>query len=232
MIRNLKALGLTLVAVFAMSAVVASAAQATAGTLTTFPAGKTVYGTAEQTGEHLLALTDHPINGGFNSLRCKRVTFSGTAGVSTGATSIAVHPAYSECAAFGQLVTISTNGCEYVFKTGTPTADGLGWHTTTDIVCSGANVIKIVTGTCEVHIGPQTGLGTSQVTNSGSASPETAMDLLLHMNISGIKYTVVKDIIGCTLSGTGSFSNGDYTGNSTFKALDASTLATVGITLH
>jgi hypothetical protein len=231
MIRNLKALGLALVAAFAMSAVVASAASATAGTLTTFPAGKTVIGTAGQSGEHVLTLTDHPINGAFNSLRCKRVTFTGTAGVSTGATSMAVYPAYSECTAFGQPVTISI-GCEYVFNTSTPTADGLGWHVTTDISCSGANMIKIVTGTCEVTVGSQTNLSTNQVTNSGAASPETAMDLLLHTNITGIKYTVVKDNIGCPLDGTGAFTKGDYKGTTTVTGLNSETGAAVGITLH
>ena len=58
------------------------------------------------------------------------------------------------------------------------------------------------------------------------------MDLLLHTNITGIKYTVVKDNIGCPLKGTGSFSKGDYTGTTTVKAHDSTTKAAVGITLH
>jgi hypothetical protein len=40
MIRKFKALGLALLAVFAISAMVASVAQGTGGTLTTFPAAK------------------------------------------------------------------------------------------------------------------------------------------------------------------------------------------------
>ena len=125
MIRKFKALGLALVAVFAMSAVVASAAQATAGTLTTFPAGKTVIATAEQTAEHEFVLKDHEAEPGkFANTKCKKAVFTGTAGVATGATSVTAHPVYTECTAFGQNATITTTGCDYLLKIGTPTADG------------------------------------------------------------------------------------------------------------
>jgi hypothetical protein len=237
MIRKLKALGLALVAVFAMSAIVASAASATAGTLTA--EGKTVIATAEQSGEHEFVLTDHPIAPGFAVTKCKKAVFTGTAGVTDGATSVTAHPVYTECTAFGQPATITTTGCDYVLNTGTPViVEGVqtGWHVVTDLVCAETkeptvnHVIKIVTGTCEVTVGGQTGLTTSEVTNSGGAG--TAMDLLLHTKITGIKYTVVKDNIGCPLSGTGSFSKGDYNGTTTVKAHDAETKVAVGITLH
>jgi hypothetical protein len=235
MIRNLKALGLALVAVFAMSALAASAAQATAGTLTTFPAGLTVIATSEQVGEHQFVLTDHEIlPGAFATIKCESVTFTSTAGIATGATAWTVAPSYPRCLAFGlgQPATITTTGCDYVLKTGTPTTDGLGWHVATDIACTGGAVIQIVVATCEVQIGAQSGLITSQVTNSGAASPETARDLLLHTKITGLKYTVTKDAIGCPLKGTGSFSKGDYNGTTTVKARDSVTTAAVGITLH
>jgi hypothetical protein len=103
---------------------------------------------------------------------------------------------------------------------------------TTDVVCTAGSTIKIVTGTCEVTVGGQTGLIASTVTNSGAASPETAMDLLLHTNINGVHYTVVKDNIGCPLTNTGNFSKGDYTGTTTVKSHDSTTEVAVGITLH
>jgi hypothetical protein len=228
MIRKFKALGLALVAVFAMSAIVASAAQATAGTLTS--EGKTVIATAEQVGEHEFTLTDHETEPGkFANTKCKKAVFTGTAGVTDGATSVTAHPVYTECTAFGQPATITTTGCDYVLKTGTPTATG-GWHVVTDLVCTGTDTIIIHTGTCEVHVGPQTGLATSEATNSGTGG--TGMDLLLHTNITKIKYTVGKDNIGCPLKGTGSFEKGDYTGTTTVKAHDSISKAAVGITLH
>jgi hypothetical protein len=232
MIHKLKALGLALVAVFATSAIVASAASAAQGTLTTFPAGKTVIATGEQVGEHEFSLTDHLIDGRPTILTtCRKATFTGTAGLATGATSVIVHPAYTECTGpFGGAATITTTGCDYKLAVGESTAGG--WHVTTDVVCTAGSVIKIVTGTCEVTVGAQTGLTTSEVTNSGSVSPETSMDLLLHTKLTGIKYTVVKDNIGCPLSGTGAFSKGDYNGTTTMNAHDSTTKAAVGITLH
>jgi hypothetical protein len=245
MIRKFKALGLALVAVFAMSAIVASAAQATAGTLTA--EGKTVIATAEQVGEHEFVLKDHETEPGkFANTKCKKATFVGTAGVTDGATSVRAHPEYKECTAFGQPATITTTGCDYLLKTGTPnhilhtepekTTAATGWHVTTDVVCQTPgppivnHVIKIVTGTCEVTVGGQTGLTTSLATNSGGAG--AAMDLLLHTEVTGIKYTVVKDAIGCPLKGTGSFSKGDYNGTTTVKAHDSTEETAVGITLH
>jgi hypothetical protein len=233
MIRKFKALGLALVAVFAMGSVAATMAQATAGTLTTSPAAKTVIVTGEQVGDHELVLTDHEVEPGkFASAKCKKAVFTGTSGVVTGATSVTLHPEYTECSVFGFFIMINTTGCDYLLKNGTPTADGLGWHVTTDLVCTGGAVVKLVAATCEILIGPQSGLLTSQMTNSGAASPETAMDLLLHGKVTGIKYTVVKDNIGCPLKGTGSFSKGDYNGTTTVKAHDSTTKAAVGITLH
>jgi hypothetical protein len=226
MIRKSKALGLALVAVFAMSAIIASAASATAGTLTA--EGKTVIATAEQVGEHEFVLTDHLSGEGFFNFKCKKSVFTGTAGVKDGATSVTVHPAYTECTRFGQPVTITTTGCDYVLKFGTAT--GAGWHVVTDVLCTAGSVIKFVTGTCEFTVGGQTGLTTSEATNSGGSG--TAMDLLLHTNLTGTKYTVTKDPIGCPLTGTGSFEKGDYAGTTTVKAHDSTTKAAVGITLH
>jgi hypothetical protein len=227
MIRNLKALGSALVAIFAMSAVVASAAQATAGTLTS--EGKSVIVTAEQVGEHQISFTDHLIGGQPFGWKCKKVTFTGTQAVSEGATTLQTHPIYQECIVGGLNATITTTGCDYLFHIGTPTLSG-GWHVTTDIVCNAGSVIKIVTATCEMTIGGQTGLTTSELTNAGGVG--TAMDLLLHTSITDIKYTVNKDGIGCPLSGTGSFSKADYVGTTTVKGHDSTTQAPVGITLH
>jgi hypothetical protein len=227
MVCRLKTLGLALVAVLAMSTVAVTAAQATVGKLTT--EGKTVIATAEQVGEHEFSLTDHELEvGKYANSKCKKAVFTGIGSVTTGATSSQVHPVLSECIAFGQSATITTTGCDYLFKFGTPTAGG--WHVTTDIICSGASVIKIVTSTCEVTIGGQTGLSTSEVTNSGSSG--TAMDLLLHTSVTGIKYTVVKDTVGCPLKGTGIFSKGDQVGTTTATAHDWATQAPVGITIN
>jgi hypothetical protein len=237
MIRKFKALGLALVAVFAMSAVVASAAQATAGTLTS--EGKSVVITAEQVGEHELVLTSHETEPGkYANVKCKKATFTGTGTLSEGATTVRAHPEYKECSAFGQAATITTTGCDHVLHTGTTTGFG-GWKVTTDIDCATTltgdlsfftHVIKIVTGTCEVWVEDSQNQPFAEVTNSGGAG--TAMDLQLHSKLIWIEYRVVKDNIGCPLKGVGFFFDGDYTGTTTVKAHDSTTKAAVGITFH
>jgi hypothetical protein len=233
MIRKFKALrGLALVAVFAMSAIAASAASASAGTLTTFPAGKTVVVTGEQIGEHAFTFTDHPFGGVFNSFKCKKAIFDGVGTVATGATSVTVTPTYSECTAFGQPVRITHNECNYVLSTGAATAGG--WHVNTALSCPAGKIIEIHTGVCAMTIAAQGPLTTSEVTTSGVASPETGMDLLLHIKITGMTYTVTKDNIGCPLTQPVPklWHKMDYEGTTTVKTLDSVTTVPVGITLH
>jgi hypothetical protein len=231
MIARPKALGLLFIAVLALSAVAATAAQATAGTLTS--GGKTVKITGEQVGLHEFTLTDHEVSAGkFATGTCEYVHFHGVGTVTDGATQITVEPTYGKaagtCIFAGQPATITTTGCDYLLKVGENTG-ATGWHVTTDVECTGGNVIKIVTGTCEVHVGSQTGLTTSQSTNTGAG---TEQDLLLHTKIGGIKYTVTKDAIGCPLKGTGTFTNGDYNGTTTVKGFDSVDGLQVGIKLH
>jgi hypothetical protein len=230
MILKFKALGLALVAVFAMSATVATTVQATAGTLTVDP-NVLAIGTGEQEGETEFTLTDHPLSGGFALTKCKKAVFTGTEAVGSGATTLRVHPVQNECISFGQPSTVTTTGCDYLFHIGTPTAAKTGWHVTSDIVCSAGSAIKIVTGTCEVLIGSQNGLTTSEMTNKGGGGT-TEMDLTLDIKNHSTKYTVTKDNIGCPLSGTGSFSKGDYGGALTIRGHDVVTGVPLGLTIH
>jgi hypothetical protein len=169
--------------------------------------------------------TDHETEPGkFANAKCKKAVFTGTAGVTDGATSMTVHPVYTECSAFGQPATITTTGCDYLLRIGEPT--GGGWHVVTEFVCVGGVIVfTIATGTCDIHIEAQGSLTTSQMTNG-------PLYLVLHTKIAGFKYVVTKDNIGCPLKGTGSFSKGDYNGTTIVKAHDSTTKAAVGITLH
>jgi hypothetical protein len=230
MIRKIKTIGLALVAAFVATAVLASAAWGTAGTLTTFPAGKTVVATGEQVGELAFTLTDHPLGGGFANIKCKKVTGDGVGAATDGATTVTMTPTFGECTAFGLSATTEHNECTFVGHTGDTTGLG-GWNYVPTASCPPGKAMTLRAGTCEIAVGSQE-LGKAELTNSGSASPETAMDILAHFNIRDIKYTVVKDGIGCPLSGTGSFSKGDCDGTLTIKAHDSSTGNVVGVTLH
>ncbi len=201
------------------------------GELATFPAGNSVVATGAQSGtNHRLTLTDHSVGGGgFWTFECTAVNLTGTTGFETGAKAITVHPIYEGCTIGGIAITFTTTNCNYVYHLGEETASG--WLVTTDISCSEGSAITIVTGTCELKIESQTGLAGGEATNSGSASPETAMDLVIHQNVTNLKYTVLKDGLGCALSGTGTFGKGDYTGTTTMTAHDAVTASQVGLTV-
>lgn len=229
MIRKFKALGLVLVAAFALSAVIASAAQATNGTLTTFPT-TTVNSSGGQIGEGVFTLTDHKIGEGFATIRCKKATLTSTEANKDGDTTLRLHPVYSECPAFGLNSTVNTTGCDYIFHFTTTTGLG-GWHFDTTIVCNAGSAIKITTATCEVVIESQSLSHTGEVTNSGDGIPETDMDLHFHTDFTGLTYKVTKDGIGCPLSGTGTFTKADCEWTTTLQAFDLLGNP-VGITLH
>jgi hypothetical protein len=207
----------------------ASVAAATAGTLTTFPPGEDPILTGEKDGSpDGFIFTDHPVPGGvgFAAVAFGKEHLGGTATSSEGTSTIRMHPIYSEVTAFGLNAAIETANCDYDIELGTPTSGG--WHMSMSIVCSGGKQILIKAATCEIGIGSQSNLSTSLVSNSGTSS---AMDWTIDTNITGLHYTVIKDGIGCPLSGTGTFSNGDYGSRSTVTAKNHAGNP-VGITIH
>ncbi|HEY5815726.1 MAG TPA: hypothetical protein VIS95_05240 [Solirubrobacterales bacterium] len=156
MIRNLKALGLALVAVFAMSAMTASAASAT-----------DFFTTANQEPAYLTGSSHDNIFNipGGSSFQCTTSAFDGT-GVHGGST-VTVLPTYSgilnetphtnpKCTASLGTVTIDVNHCHYVL-TGNTTGSDNGTDATVSIVCGAAGPIKI-TGPlgCTVSVPSQT----------------------------------------------------------------------------
>ena len=104
--RNFKALGLALVAVFAMSAVVASSASATAFTSVKYP--------QHLIGEDTGAPDVFTVSG--NELTCTDETF--TSDITAQSTTLNFIPSYVNCktagAAFNN-VTVTTNGCTFTF---------------------------------------------------------------------------------------------------------------------
>jgi hypothetical protein len=233
MIRKLKALSLALTAVFAMSAVVVSAAQAESqSTLTTIPSGTTVILTGTQeNGLHKFVLTDHPLPNTepvqYATTECAKATFKGVGTVADGAQTATFEPIYTECKSFGLNSTVTTNGCHYEANLGTKT--GTTAAVSIQLKCPVGKKITIVAATCEVVVEAQGPLTKNTLTNAGTS---TAMDLTLDTEVSGIKYTVTKDGIGCPLSGVGAYSKGDYTGQTTITAVHSVSLLPAGITVH
>jgi hypothetical protein len=142
MSKNLKVLGLALVAVFALSAMVASAASASVFTSTS---GATV--TANQIGSHKFTVTGQ-------TLTCSTVHFTGTAPAAT-FEAIDMYPTYEGCiiSPFNTSVTITgfatgpgKEGCRYnLFANGVAA-----------LSCTAGKDVTVNAGPCVVHVPAQT----------------------------------------------------------------------------
>lgn len=172
---NLKALGLALVAAFAMSAVAASVAQAStpaAFTAAEYP--------AVATGHEEGALNYFEITGGGAKTECNNVTYEATlAGASH---ELTVTPHYTECeeTISGNPATVHLNGCDFRFTAGTYTAAPVDdAHGKVHIVCPVGKKIEITVSAfgspiCAVDVHPQTLEGGITYTNipGGGATPQ------------------------------------------------------------
>jgi len=169
MIRNLKALGLALVAVFAMSAMATSVASAEFTTTE----GATL--TATDNGGLVFTVTGQKVT-------CNNAVFTAT-NAPASFESIGVAATYHECTGAGVPAKVTgfgqygeTDTCEFVLWT-----DG-----TADLECEGTADVTIDAGPCVVHVPEQTNLGTITYT-TGVVSGKH--DLTLDINIKEITST-------------------------------------------
>jgi hypothetical protein len=175
--RNLKILGLALLAITAVSAISVTAASADELTATQYPATLTGF------NEHPEFTDEFKTTAG--PVRCTKVVYDGT--LKEKATAVTATPTYSECTAFGFPATIHMNGCDYVFRVG----GGALTTGTADLVCpvgKEVTVTAISAGTtkCTVHVPAQTGLATVTYSNIGSGTTE---EITVFANLVGIKYS-------------------------------------------
>jgi hypothetical protein len=193
MIRNLKSLGLALVAVLAMSAFVASAASAAPEfTASAYP--------ATSTGSNTKGSEAFTLDG--TSVLCDSHFASHSLAAAN--STLTVTPTYSNCEAFGFLnATVNTEGCTYVFHATERVSAGVYNHHV-DVVCPTGKSIKIEAGTCKAEVKAQNGRTTVKTTNSGGS-------VTVQPNTS-VSTTVTQDGFGCPLAGTGT-RNGTYHGH-------------------
>jgi hypothetical protein len=198
---NLKALGLALVAMLAMSAVVASAASAQATPTQKFTAMDGTYPEAFH-GTNVAGQETFTTEAG--TLECAS-TFSGSIAEPTQA--ITVTPVYAGCKWFGFLnATIAIEGCNYKFKLTTTLTSPHRYQAHVDVVCPAGKSIKITAGTCVVTIGEQLNLTTVDLENRADTKA-----VLVRPTVGGINYTVVTDGFGCPYAGTGAKTGATYT---------------------
>lgn len=200
MSRNIKALGIALVAAFAMSAVVASGASAQAFKFKSEGTPTKLTGT-QHAGNDVF-VTDA------GSVSCSEANYSGEQ-VGTEVSEVTVTPSYSGCTAFGFVnVPIHVNGCQYKFTA--ITKEGANFEGAVDIVCPAGKVIEVTAPLCTVTIGSQNNLKKVTYTNVGSG---TTREVTVDVAITGITYVEHRSsIFSPCPSNTVTKTNGTYNG--------------------
>jgi hypothetical protein len=198
MTRKLKGFGLSLLAIIAMTA------------FSTATASAVEYHAGAASGSvKVQNIGEENITVRAGTWKCKVSEYNGLYSSST-VTTLTTKPTYKECSQFGEEnVVIDTNGCEIRFNQ--PNASLVS---TVDVInCTQPMAITLID--CTITIGNQTGLANVAWTNI-AGSPD---DLVLHKNITGLKYT--QDPIGFFGCMSGTFTNGTWTGTSTVRAYNS-----------
>ena len=214
MIRNLKVLGLALVAVLAVTAVTASAASA--ASFTSESAKTTV--SASQVGVQKFIVTGLEVT-------CTTATFHGEI-EGTSAAGVTMTPTYTGCTAKAGIFNVEAkvtgfghygeaNKCDYFIR-----ANGKG-----DLECPAGQEVTVDAGTCQVHIPSQTELGTITFTNGTSGGKG---DITASLNLSSVTANHT-DGIGCPFNGSGEQATGTLTGEATVTGTNAVGGAATGI---
>jgi hypothetical protein len=176
MIRNLKALGLALVAVFALSAMAASSASADTFSAAAEPAFLTGSQGLEKEDEFVVT------NG---ITRCSVVKYDGQQATSP-TTSVTLTPTYETCKSLGLSAVVDTNGCDYLFTINDTThLDTTG---TIHIDCPTGQEITVTvappTAKCIIHVPEQT----VPVTYANAANG----DIKATVDYNGLTYSETK----------------------------------------
>jgi hypothetical protein len=199
MIRNLRALGLGLVAALSLSAVAASASSAAQ---LHSEAGHTIL-----TGSQPMAPNELGLDVGV--MKCGVAKFDGTIAAAT-TTTFSLTPTFGNCEIGGVEVLFTHNECKFRFHIG-PNEHPTG---TVDIVCPD-QPIEIDGPACVVTIPPQAGLQGETFTNEGEGAERR---VIVDLNLGGIHY--VEHGMGCQ-NQTVTTNNGTYTGQITLTGESA-----------
>ena len=202
---NLKALGLALLAAFAMSAVVASAAQATTAKFTA--AAYPAVATGNQEGGATNQTNFFEATAGQGKTECHVASYQMT--LTEAQTSITVTPHYAQCSSSGFTNHVDLNGCHFLFKVGAIVSE-TDVHGTADVVCPVGQSITLrvtVFGTtaCTTHIPAQTGL--TGITYTNVANGDVTVDVDIKNQIT---YTETRDNGFCPFNTHVQTHDGDF----------------------
>jgi hypothetical protein len=207
MTGKLKALGLALIAMLAISAIVAAAAQAEEGTFTLEGEQGFIHATREQP---LSSPVDYFQTASGNKLACESIHYS--SGTLTGnSNKVTITPDYtdhtqgSNCKMDNVLkVTITENGCAFVFYHLTTVAGKTDYTTTVEIECPAGKALethvhKLLSSeiACTTTIKSQTLNGTLTVENmAGLEGHPTDLTLSGSINIPSIQHNKESTLCG------------------------------------
>jgi len=196
MIRKIKFLGMALIAVFAMSAVGASAASA-AVEFHSEGAPVNITGTQEGAGNAL--------DFQFGETKCTTVDYNATTTVSTD-TTVTLIPKYESCTFAGVAATVDTEGCHFVLHVLTLTTG------TFTVECPTGKEITITGGTkCIVHI-PSQDMGIATLSNIGVGTTREVTADFKHLRFQ-YSQTPGSGVGKCSSVTT---NEGKFTGTATF----------------
>jgi hypothetical protein len=208
MIRNMKALGLALVAVFALSAMGASAASAQKALITSPTSPFWLKGADE-------VATKPQLRAFGGSTKCHATYTGGKVnatnkvtghheGLSNGAVDFTISPTYTNClSGTGLPETVTMNGCDFVIHNGETVLGSTDLYTVTaDLVCPAGqevtidiyeNATKHASNTvlCSIHIKPQAGLAGGTLTDE-----PTSGHLTLGGTVKGIHMVLTPPCVG------------------------------------
>lgn len=205
MTRNLKTLGIALVAAFAMSAIGASSASASFPLFHTEAEDTVLTGSQGQLAALNVLTTD------LGELKCKDVKYIGTqAGLTT--STMTLKPKFEQCQHAGENATVTEKSCAFVFHLGESTEP---IEAQMDIECVDGDQIVVHTEECTTTIPPQSGLKKVTFTNEGEA---TTRSVIADLGLEEIHY--VEHGAGCA-SETETTENGTYTGKITVTGEDS-----------
>ena len=239
MTRNLKALGLALVAALALGAIGAQGASAVVEhSFRSDAVNEKNVATVQQE-------TDHVFEAGTSGAKvtCTSATFSGTY-YGNIVDTVTVHPIYTSCKLGVNNVTITTGGCNYIFDSDT-TAGGhfSGEHATVSLECESTHDIEIDGPGCNFTYKGNTvnqslhGLSYTNLSSGQSHSGKSA--ITINATIGKIHYET-KGGLACNAIGKpqGTYTDGIYLGKASATGYEDNTgvsptsTTTVGTTWH
>jgi hypothetical protein len=224
MIRNLKVLGLGIMAVLAMSAVAASAASADIFTSESSP----VRITSKESGSGLVWTFTA------GTVKCKEASYTASSVVMPTST-VTMTPSYpaktaggeQNCTGFGFPAEINTNGCVYKSTIGGTTTGNM------EILCPEGKEITVTAVSagitkCVVHFGSQTFIGITTYSNTGFGTTREIEDSTFGVKVVKYKHTAGAGVGSCT---SGSSSEGSYSSTTIWTGENLAGTAHIGLFL-